>query len=268
MSRSIRPEILAHLAQIAARVDGRGWGEATGGNLSLILAEADLANPFQPGNSIAGEPAPPRGRYLLVSATGSRMRQLAGDPASGLALLRGAAAGIGAGGGFTGGQAHRPGLALQAGDPAPTSELPTHLLAQENRPVGSALLHAHPDFLIAMSHMPSLSSRGAMEAALLPLLPETALFLKRGIARISFAAPGTVALARATRAALDRADVLVWDRHGALALGRDLDEAMDRLELAEKAARLWWIARRVGEWPRGLPGALLERMQQELEASG
>ncbi|MBN2172184.1 MAG: class II aldolase/adducin family protein [Candidatus Krumholzibacteriota bacterium] len=262
MPASVRPEILERVAAVAARLDRHGWGEANGGNLSLQIGPRDLMEPFTPGEVVEATPAgaaaapggasaaggadwPGADRYLLVTATGSRMHEIAADPAGGLCLL--------------GRDGDR--LVASAGSRAPTSELPSHRALHAALPPGGAVVHSHCDHLIALSHLPSLRAEGALEAALLPLMPETALFLG-GIAALPFTMPGGVELAAATAAALGRADVMVWACHGALAVGPDLETALDRLELAEKAARVWWLIRACGEEPAGIPPDCLARLRR------
>jgi len=246
MPASVRPEILERVAAVAARLDRHGWGEANGGNLSLQIGPRDLLEPFVPGEILApGGDWPGADRYLLVTATGSRMHEVAEFPAGGLCLL--------------GREEGR--LVASAGSRTPTSELPTHLALHAALPPGGAVVHSHCDHLIALSHLPSLRGEGALEAALLPLMPETALFLK-GIAALPFVMPGGGELGAATAAALPRADVMVWACHGALAVGPDLETALDRLELAEKAARIWWLIRACGEEPAGIPADCVERLRR------
>jgi rhamnulose-1-phosphate aldolase len=266
MREQLDERILEQVAACAARVDALGWGEATAGNLSLLLTQADLRGPFrpagpplrfasrEPGTLLQGAFHPdedwPDDRYLLISATGSRMRELAGDPASGLCLI-----------GKTGG-----GLYASRDSRAASSELPAHLAVLRDRAPGSALMHGHPEFLIALSHVRALQGEGALERALLPLMPETVMFLGRGIKRLPFDLPGGLVLAARSAVALQGADILVWDRHGALAVGADAPEALDRLELAEKAARVWWLAQQTGEPPMGMPAGIFQSLRERFGA--
>jgi rhamnulose-1-phosphate aldolase len=232
------------IARCAARVAELGWAEAGAGNLSLLLAPAQLARSLHDGDLFEpGLPADfpcrlPAGHLLVTSAAGSPMRAIATDPAAHLALI---------------GDGPR-GLFRLRGTPPPTSELACHLAVHAQRGAPGALLHAHTDFLIALSLLPRLAGEGALEAALLGLMPETAALLPGGLARLRLALPGSAALARASAEAIvgGGASALIWERHGALALGATLDEALARLEVLEKTARIWWLAHRTGEDPAGL----------------
>ena len=267
MHELVSDRILGLVADAAARIDSLGWGEATAGNLSLLLAPADLLAPFcVRGDPISLAPvardAPLQGRsaieagwpvdrYLLISATGSRMRELATSPASGLCLI-----------GASGGR-----LFAAAASRPPSSELPVHLAVLKDRAPGSALLHGHPEFLIALSHLRALQGEGTLERALLPLMPETVMFLGRGIRRMPFDLPGGMVLGARSAQALQAADILVWDRHGALAVGENMKLALDRLELAEKAARVWWLAHQTGEAPIGMPAGIFQSLRSRFGAA-
>lgn len=241
MSLPLRAETLAEIAACAARVAALGWAEAGAGNLSLLLPPARLTRSvidgerFEPGWPADFPRQLPAGHLLVVSAAGAPLRALAAEPAAHLALI---------------GEGPR-GLFRLRGASAPTSELACHLAVHARRGRPGALLHAHTDFLIALSLLPRLAGEGTLEAALAELMPETQALLPGGCRRLRLAEPGSVALGLATAAALVDAGAcaVIWERHGALALGADLGQALDRLEVLEKAARIWWLAQRTGEDP-------------------
>ncbi len=245
MTNLLPLRLLDEIAGVAARVDALGWSEAGAGNLSLLVTARDLARPihggeaFELGLSAAFDIMLPPSRYLLITAKGRRMRDLAVDPASGLRLL-----GHGREGMFLlrGGEGLAP----------PSSELPCHLAAHLARNETGALVHAHTDFLVALSLLPSLRPPGALESALMDHMPEIRAFLPRGVKRLAYSDPGGEDLARATGAAMGEVDAVIWEHHGAMAVGGTLGEALDRLEMLEKAARVWWLAHSTGELPRHL----------------
>ena len=74
-------------------------------------------------------------------------------------------------------------------------------------------------------------------------LPETALFLPR-LPYLPFGEMGSAELAARIAAALVEppdplAGAVLLERHGAVAVGADLDQAVDRLELVEVLCRTW-----------------------------
>jgi L-fuculose-phosphate aldolase len=118
-----------------------------------------------------------------------------------------------------------------AGDPpaAASSEALAHLETYRRRAAIGALVHAHPEALLALDACGELP-----EAA---DLKEGELLVGR-IARVPALPPGSLELAVACAEALDDATVVVMARHGALAAGADLREAVARLEAAELLARV------------------------------
>jgi L-fuculose-phosphate aldolase len=124
-----------------------------------------------------------------------------------------------------------------AGKGRPTSELAMHLAAYAARPDALALVHAHPVTAVAYT-----------VAGLPPpndLLPEASVVLG-AVAVAPFATPGTPELAASLGPLLARHDVLLLERHGALALGATPGQACDRLETLERVARVALLARLLG----------------------
>jgi ribulose-5-phosphate 4-epimerase/fuculose-1-phosphate aldolase len=113
----------------------------------------------------------------------------------------------------------------------------------------------HPDHLIALTLLPSLRGEGVLEATLANLMPETALALERGLRRLPYADPGGGSLAAFSADAFAEADAVIWDQHGALVRAPGLGAALDRMEMLEKAARVWLLAARAGERPAGFRDA-------------
>jgi L-fuculose-phosphate aldolase len=75
------------------------------------------------------------------------------------------------------------------------------------------------------------------------VLPETALLLP-SLPFIPFEAPGSAELAARVATALAAGPAplpgaVLLERHGAVAVGRDVDQAIDRLELVEVLCRTW-----------------------------
>ena len=87
-------------------------------------------------------------------------------------------------------------------------------------------------------------------------LPETALLLPR-LPFVPFAPPGSERLAAAIASAFGSPDdiaglpgAVLLERHGAVAVGETIDEAVDRLELVDLLCRVWRDARLLGRAER------------------
>ncbi|MCU0483115.1 MAG: class II aldolase/adducin family protein [Chloroflexi bacterium] len=122
-----------------------------------------------------------------------------------------------------------------------------------------AIYAARPDVLaIAHAHLPV--TLALMAAGIVPhpeILAETALALPR-LGFVPFEEPGSTALAAAVGAAMAgswTAGAALLEGHGAVAAGRTIDEAVDRLETIEMLSRVWRDAMLLGGDPRRLQRA-------------
>ncbi|MFH1144148.1 MAG: class II aldolase/adducin family protein [Candidatus Eisenbacteria bacterium] len=132
----------------------------------------------------------------------------------------------------------------------PTSELPLHLAAYAERPDIAALVHAHPLTVTAFT-VAGLTLD-------LPVLPEVLLSLGP-IATAPYATPSTGEGARVIRGIIGAHDVIVLDRHGAIAVGTDAIDACRKMEKLEQAARILLNAHQLGR-VQTLPEAEVERL--------
>ena len=117
----------------------------------------------------------------------------------------------------------------------PSSDLAIHLAALAARPDVAAVAHAHLPAAMALTLAGEIPDPSA--------LPETALFVPR-LPYLPFGEPGSDDLAARIAEALTAepapyADVVLLERHGAVAVGPDLATAIDRLELVEVLCRTW-----------------------------
>ncbi len=114
----------------------------------------------------------------------------------------------------------------------PTSEAPMHLEVYRQRADVEAVIHAHPAAAVALT----VAGISLEE----PILPEVLLLLGP-VPTTAYATPSSEENRLAIADLIRDHDVLLLARHGSLTLGRDLDEAAQRLEVLEHAAHtlLW-----------------------------
>jgi L-fuculose-phosphate aldolase len=117
----------------------------------------------------------------------------------------------------------------------PSSDLAIHLAVHAARPDIGAMAHAHLPAAMALTLAGEVPDPAA--------LPETALLLPR-LPFLSLGIPGSAELAGRIGAALSAppeplASAVLLERHGAVAVGRDPQHAVDRLELVEVLCRTW-----------------------------
>jgi L-fuculose-phosphate aldolase len=125
--------------------------------------------------------------------------------------------------------------AFDAGRPRPSSDVAIHRAAYAARPDVVAVVHAHLPAAMA------LTLAGEVPDPL--ALPETAHFLPR-LPYVPFKAMGSVELAADIADQLagwpdPKPGAVLLERHGAVAVGATLDQAVDRLELVEVLCRAW-----------------------------
>jgi L-fuculose-phosphate aldolase len=117
----------------------------------------------------------------------------------------------------------------------PSSELATHLAAYRIRRDVAAVVHGHPPAAVAL----------ITAGVTIPIMtPEHAVMVKR-LEVVGFAIPGEAG-ASAVEGALKRCDVVGIRNHGFFSLGKDLHEAVSRLEVLEESAKIYLAGRQVG----------------------
>lgn len=134
-----------------------------------------------------------------------------------------------------------------AGDLAPSIESAMHLAIYGARTNVGAVVHTHS------VHASIMAVTGREIPA---LLDDQVTFLGGEIKVADYALPGSPELARNAVAALGQRNAVLLANHGALAVGRDLAEAFDHCQLLEKTAKIYALARLVGEVRALSPRAL------------
>ncbi len=124
-----------------------------------------------------------------------------------------------------------------AGELEPSSEFGMHLAIYAVRPDVLAIVHAHPPTATAFS-----VAGVSLES---PILTEVVLMLG-AIPTTPYATPGTPEVADAVRKAASTHDAFILDHHGAVTLGRSLDEAYYRMETVEQTAKVHHLAHQLG----------------------
>jgi ribulose-5-phosphate 4-epimerase/fuculose-1-phosphate aldolase len=111
----------------------------------------------------------------------------------------------------------------------PTSELPLHLAAYRTRRDITCVIHTHPTACVAWSKL----------GLLFPLDTVGAIESLDAIAFTTYAPSGTVELAdRCAHALADGAQSVIMERHGLSSVGRTLEVAFARTDLAEQTAAI------------------------------
>jgi L-fuculose-phosphate aldolase len=139
----------------------------------------------------------------------------------------------------------------------PTSELPMHLEVYRQRADVFAVIHAHPIHCIALS-LAGLSLED-------PYIAE-ALVLLGPVPTTPYATPSSTENRDAIAGLIADYDAIILAHHGSLTVGRDLDEAYERLEVLENSAEILILASQLGP-PRQIPAGEVDkllRMRREM----
>ena len=91
------------------------------------------------------------------------------------------------------------------------------------------------------------------------MIPETLAFAPLGIGVVPYELPGSLELANATLKKIKDYDVTMWEKHGVFAVGLDIMDAFDQVDVLNKAANIYVCARNMGFEPEGMtPNAMQE----------
>lgn len=140
----------------------------------------------------------------------------------------------------------------------PSSELAMHMTIYRLRPDINAVVHAHPPCGTGFA--------AAGQALTKPLISEVVLTLGC-IPLAEYGTPSTMELAQAIMPYVPHYDALLLANHGALTYGSDLPNAYFKMETLEHFARIYLVARLVGE-EKPLPPEAVEKLFRLRERAG
>ena len=255
-----RPALKAQIdkvAEVAGYLWQKGWAERNGGNITINVTqwvdEQMRSLPAIDGPRPIGTVLPNiNGCWFYCKDTGKRMRDLSRAPMENGSLIRV----------VDGGAAYE----IVADAPVrPTSELPAHLSVHDYLlSTGSsfrAVLHTHPIELVALTHCRKWMEKDAATHMLWSMIPETKAFCPRGLGMVPYMLPSSVDLAEATLSTLAEGyDVVMWEKHGVLAVDNDIIDAFDQVDVLNKAAQIYIAGRNMGFEPEGMSDAQLREL--------
>ena len=244
------------ITEVAGYLWEKGWAERNGGNISVNITDIVREEAADMGLLAGPVELPVKFRALAdnvfyVTGTGKRLRYVAKAPFDNGAVIR----------------INSEGTAYDiiAFNPVmPTSELPSHLamhnFLRERGVDNKVVLHTHPTALIALSHCEKFLKPGALTRMLWSMIPECRVIVPRGVGIIPYCLPGSMDLATATISQLDRHDVVLWEKHGILAVGDDIIECFDAIDTLDKSAQIYLNACTAGCVPQGMTDSQLDEL--------
>ncbi|MBD3167490.1 class II aldolase/adducin family protein [bacterium] len=144
------------------------------------------------------------------------------------------------------------------GEGRASSETAAHLEVYKTRHDINSVIHAHAPHCTALT-LADIS----LEAVPLP----EAAYLFGSVPTCRFAVPGTPEGGEVVREWIGRRDAILLDRHGALTVGRTVDQALARMESLETVAMTFWRALQTGhDFRRPTPEEVERTVQAALGA--
>lgn len=259
-----RPALAAEVdkvAEVAGYLWQKGWAERNGGNITVNVTEhiddAIRALPAISPRYPIGTVLPHlKGCWFFCKGTNRRMRDLARRPmenGSVIRILDDCAS-----------------YEIVADAPVkPTSELASHLSMHDKMIADGqgykAAIHTHPIDLVAMTHNPAFLKKDVLTNLLWSMIPETRAFCPKGLGIVPYKMPSSVELAEATIEALKEYDVVMWEKNGVCAVGPDIFEAFDQVDVLSKSAQIYLTARSMGFEPTGTTQEQMDELKQAFD---
>jgi rhamnulose-1-phosphate aldolase len=252
-------EIIDTTGRTARELWVRGWAERNAGNLSYRLAPGDLAGTdpgAEPWHDLGAHLPDVAGECFLLTATGSFFRELERAPDRNLGVIEVEETG----------SRYRILWGYKGGG-GPTSELLPHLRAHAARirtgqDADRAILHTHPTNLVALTYAIPLTTH-TLTRLLWEMHTECIVVFPGGCGFLDWRLPGSEDQARATEKAFEERTIVVWQQHGAVALGPDFATAFGLIETAEKAAEIYLKVAALGPVSQKLTTAQLTSLAQK-----
>ena len=259
-----RPALAAEIdkvAEVAGYLWQKGWAERNGGNITVNVTEhvddAIRALPAISERYPIGTVLPRlKGSWFFCKGTNRRMRDLARRPmenGSVIRILDDCAS-----------------YEIVADAPVkPTSELASHLSMHDKMIADGkgykAAIHTHPIDLVAMTHNPEFLKKDVLTNLLWSMIPETRAFCPKGLGIVPYKMPSSVELAEATIEALGQYDVVMWEKHGVCAVGPDIFEAFDQIDVLSKSAQIYLTAKAMGFEPTGTTQEQMDELKRAFD---
>lgn len=134
------------------------------------------------------------------------------------------------------------------GHRTPSVESPTHLLIYKNRPDAKAIVHSHSVYATAIA---------LLDRPLPSIIDEVVPKFGGDIKLAKYGMPGTDDLAEHVVEALEDRSAVFMKNHGALCIGKDLEEALHFAILLERTCKTYLVALQVDQ-PTILPEDAIE----------
>ncbi len=242
-------KIIDEIGEIGTFLWQKGWAERNAGNISIDVTEVlqDSIKSLKKGKKIPFPVPDPilKDRLYLVTATGARLRDTKKFPEENILLVM-----I---------DRKLDGYYILNDnklDRPSTSEFISHLLIYafllRNTSEKKAILHTHPNHIIALTHIKKYIHEKDFNRLIWSIHPEVKVVIPEGVGFIPYKCPGTDKLGYETVKGFKGHRIVVWEKHGCVAIGKDLFEAFDLIDTVNKSCEIFFICKNAGFEPEGL----------------
>lgn len=234
--------IIRETAEIAEYLWLRGWAERNASNISINITENSQEENSDyslcPFYSLALSYPKLAGNYFFVSGTGKRMRDLAQKPMKNSLIIK------------LNEEASGYWIVSQKIDSEilmATSELNTHLgihqMIAQRESIEKVVMHTHAHELVSLTHSNEFCDQDTLNKLLWSMHPETMIFVPKGVGVVPYLLPGSAEIAAETIKVLQNYDVAIWEKHGVFAIGKNVAETFDIIDILAKSARIFFMCR-------------------------
>ena len=241
--------LLAEIKQTAGLIWNKGWAEANAGNFSVNVTDICKEQNFNfSGRKIKTEKNYNylTNNFLLVSRSGSRMRDIAESPLPDICIIYIDKSGN-----------HYYSIKLdEIKDKKPSSEILSHLdihnQLAKNKSEEKIILHTHPAELIALTHLKKFTNEKNINKLFFSIQPEVAVLFPEGLGFVPYYKTGSEKLAVQTKKKFKKHKIVLWEKHGCVSVGKTFSEAFDRIDVPVKSAGIFFMSNFSGNKAGGL----------------
>ena len=228
-------KISEEIKSVSALINNKGWADGTSGNVSF---NAGAFLPQRSGRKNILKILKHRfeldglsDKTLIISSSGAKFRNFPNNNGKNFCALK-----INS----EAGKSFIIRINGFAESDRPSSELFTHLLLHNylslNRPEYKWILHVHPEEVILLSHIYNSRQKSVLNKDILNTSFEIKYIMPDGIGYVSVFEPGSIGLAGKTVDEFKHRNIVIWEKHGCIAVGRSFEEAYDVIDCLVKAA--------------------------------